>query len=79
MTKKAEKIANHIILFISRTENTDLRKNRLAYKRVCDVSLKTEKELQSQESVLIRIPGIAYNDTGPINLELTIYRELIGK
>jgi len=79
MTDGATKIVNHILNFINRTEGTDLRKNRLAHKRICDAALKAEKELQVQESVLIRIPGIAHNDSGPINLELTIYRDLIGR
>jgi hypothetical protein len=77
LSKRAEKILNQIVAYIKKKEKIDLRKNRLAYSRICDAAIKAETELKFRDSVDIRIPGIAYDNTGPINLELTIFRDLL--
>jgi hypothetical protein len=79
LNERAQRIADHVLSFFQKKEKIDLRKNPLALRRVYDAAIKAEGELRTQTSAIIKIPFIVPDDYGPVNLDLTIYRELFDE
>jgi hypothetical protein len=79
LNESAQRIADHCVSFFLKKEKIDLRKNPLALRRIYDAAIKAEGELRSRESATIKIPFIVPDDYGPVNFDLTVYRDLLDK
>lgn len=73
-----EAICNYIIDDFKKMHNIDLSKDQSAYFRVMEASEKAKIELSTVQSTNVLLPFIANQNNNPINLEITITRDLFN-
>ncbi|MGV8121969.1 MAG: Hsp70 family protein [Candidatus Xenobiia bacterium LiM19] len=79
LNERARIIVEYGIAYFLRKEKIDIRKHPLALHRLYSAALKAEKELTLSDSTVIRLPSLVPEDYGPVNFELTVYKDLLEK
>lgn len=79
LNERARIIVEYGIAYFLRKEKIDIRKHPLALHRIYSAALKAEKELTLSDSTVIRLPSLVPEDYGPVNFELTVYKDLLEK
>jgi len=79
LNERARIIVEYGIAYFLRKERIDIRKHPLALHRLYSAALKAEKELNLSDSTVIRLPSLVPEDYGPVNFELTVYKDLLEK
>ena len=74
-----ECLAQYILSEIKRMYQVDLSNDLMAKQRINEAAEKAKIELSSMTSTIVSLPFIATSSAGPINLEMTITRELFNR
>ncbi|WP_418553427.1 molecular chaperone DnaK [Longibaculum muris] len=74
-----ECLAQYILSEIKRMYQVDLSNDLMAKQRINEAAEKAKIELSSMTSTIVSLPFIATSSAGPINLEVTITRELFNR
>ncbi len=71
-------LVDYIVKECKKQHKVDLRKDNTALQRVREAAEKTKKELSVMTASTILLPFISSNKNGPLNLEMTITRQVFN-
>ncbi|MCI8610900.1 MAG: molecular chaperone DnaK [Clostridiales bacterium] len=72
-------LVDYIVKECKKQHKVDLRKDNAALQRVREAAEKTKKELSVMTASTILLPFISNNKNGPLNLEMTITRQVFNE